>query len=332
MCVPCCPESTIPSQEKSNQRKILQLSIIVPVYRVQSTLDACVESILSQSFRDYELILVDDGSPDDCPAMCDRWAERDGRVRVRHQANAGLSAARNAGLDCATGRYVTFVDSDDVLTPGTLQALSVAVCRHPDCDIIEYPVLLFCGSPDERLLTFGEKEYTRLVEDYWLGAKAYTHAYACNKVFRRSLFDRVRFDAGKVFEDVYVLPRLLSVASKVATVPEGLYRYNYNASGITATALGPQLQMLLAAHSQVLTQWDMQGMDGLTAYFMHVVNIYMDVYELLGEPIIPLRIPRLRYEKMDIRQTLKYVVLRLVGLRRLCIINQTLHRWKPRRR
>ena len=96
-------------------------SVVVPVYGVEEYLDRCVESILSQSFNDFELVLVDDGSPDNCPAMCDRYAEKDSRVKVLHKANGGLCSARNAGLTVATGEYIVPVDSDDWIDRDALQ-------------------------------------------------------------------------------------------------------------------------------------------------------------------------------------------------------------------
>ena len=93
------------------------ISVIVPIYRVEKYLPACIDSILYQTFTDFELILVDDGSPDRCPEICDEVARRDARVRVIHQANAGLSAARNAGIEIAHGEWLGFVDSDDYIAP-----------------------------------------------------------------------------------------------------------------------------------------------------------------------------------------------------------------------
>lgn len=89
------------------------VSVIVPVYKVEKFLNRCVSSIVSQSYRNLEIILVDDGSPDSCPDLCNQWSAKDKRIRVIHQTNRGLSAARNAGLDVATGHYIAFVDSDD---------------------------------------------------------------------------------------------------------------------------------------------------------------------------------------------------------------------------
>lgn len=98
-----------------------EISIIVPIYKVERYLKRCVDSILNQTFTDFELILVDDGSPDNCGRICDEYAEKDNRIYVIHKENGGLSDARNAGLDYATGQYIIFVDSDDFVEPDLLE-------------------------------------------------------------------------------------------------------------------------------------------------------------------------------------------------------------------
>lgn len=112
-----------------------QLSVIVPVYNAEKFLNTCVDSILNQTFSDLEVILVDDGSPDASGAVCDRYAEEDKRVHVIHQKNAGVSAARNAGLDFASGEYMTFVDSDDFIDAGMYEKM-LAVAKKYDCDVV----------------------------------------------------------------------------------------------------------------------------------------------------------------------------------------------------
>lgn len=102
---------------QEQHKKQPEISIIVPVYKTERFLSACISSILAQTFTDFELILVDDGSPDSCPALCDAAAAKDSRIRVIHQKNRGLSGARNAGLDAAEGEWIAFVDSDDIITP-----------------------------------------------------------------------------------------------------------------------------------------------------------------------------------------------------------------------
>ena len=109
----------------------MKLSIVIPVYRVEATLDRCVESVLGQDVDDMEVILVDDGSPDNCPKMCDDWAERDVRIRVIHKENGGLSDARNVAIDIAKGDYITFVDSDDWMETGTYKAILTTSWNSP---------------------------------------------------------------------------------------------------------------------------------------------------------------------------------------------------------
>lgn len=301
----------------------MKLSVIIPVYRVEATLDRCVESIVGQSFRDMEVILVDDGSPDRCPQLCDDWARRDPRIRVIHKENGGLSDARNAGIDVATGDYLTFADSDDYLDPSTYHAVAGYLARQSmPIDMVEFPLYRHYGAPWQKRITFEEKVFTTAA-DYWLKGRAYEHCYAWNKLYRRQLFDDVRFPVGKVFEDVATLPLLLQKARRIVTINEGLYYYCANEQGITATAQGMQLQMLLDAHLQVMHQWCDDR------YYMHVLNIQMDVCELTGlPPTLPLRRISLLASDLLTSQRVKAAALRLLGINNLCKLNQTIHRWK----
>ena len=119
-----------------NAEKTPELSIIVPIYKVEKYLEECIQSILGQTFTDFELILVDDGSPDACPQMCDAAAKKDSRVRVIHQKNGGLSAARNTGIEAARGNWLGFVDSDDFVAPDMYEKLyHAAVNAGADCAV-----------------------------------------------------------------------------------------------------------------------------------------------------------------------------------------------------
>ena len=166
----------------------MKLTVIIPVYCVEATLDRCVESVLRQDVPDMEVILVDDGSPDRCPQMCDDWKARDARICVIHKENGGLSDARNAALDIAKGDYITFVDADDWISPDTYKPL---LERMGDSDLLEYSI---AGR-----LSLHDTTYHH-ASDYWLQSRAYTHAYAWNKLYRRSLFSHIRFPKGRVFE------------------------------------------------------------------------------------------------------------------------------------
>ena len=121
-----------------NKNDILKISVIIPVYKVETYLHQCVDSVLSQTYENIEVILVDDGSPDSCPEICDQYANADARVKVIHQKNGGLSAARNAGVQCASGNYLAFLDSDDFWNDRT--ALERLVCRLQitNADVLNY--------------------------------------------------------------------------------------------------------------------------------------------------------------------------------------------------
>jgi len=301
----------------------VKLSIIIPVYRVEATLSRCLESVTAQMDSDWEVILVDDGSPDQCPRLCDEWARRDARIRVIHKANGGLSDARNAGLDAARGELIAFADSDDEVGDGTYREALQAMTA--DVDMVEFPVRRFCGSPHEQTLTFRPAVYTDAAV-YWLQGRAYEHTYAWNKIYRRCLFEGVRFPVGRVFEDVWTLPLLLARARRVATTDKGLYHYYYNPQGITVTAQAPQLQQLLDAHREVIGRW----CD--TRYYLHVVNIQMDVANLTGAaPTLPRRHAPVLTPGLTATERLKALLLNTLGINRLCKLNKILHRWKKPR-
>ena len=292
------------------------LSIIIPVYCVENTLDRCLESIVSQSYADVEIILVDDGSPDRSPALCDAWAQRDPRIHVIHQENKGLSCARNAGIEMAQGDFLTFIDSDDYIEAETLAQVMAAMA---DNDIVEYPVDGFCGGPNPFLLTFQPKVYDDM-EDYWLNGRAYEHAYAWNKIYRRTLFDHVRYPEGRVFEDIHTLPQLLQQARRIATTNQGLYHYCWNDKGITATADRQALTDLLEGHLKV--KW----VDDRS--YMRILNIQIDVYERGGEILLPkrdIRFSTLNSQLSTLNSQLKALLLKLLGVKGVCQLFRFLH-------
>lgn len=307
----------------------MKLSIIIPVYRTEDTLDRCVESVLRQDHPDMEVILVDDGSPDRCPAYCDDWAAKDRRIRVVHKVNGGLSDARNAGIDIATGDYVTFVDSDDYLAGDTYGPLMQRLEQQPDIDILEYPVYVHYGSPRQHLTDFLPGTTYHDMETYWLDGRAYQHTYACNKIFRKSLFEEVRFPVGRVFEDAQTLPRLLEKTTTVVTCSQGLYYYCSNSNGITQTADGQALQMLLQPHVAMIGRLSRKD-KAFETYYLHVLNIQMDVFELTDStPILPL-LP-VKSEYFTGTQKMKAIALNLLGIKRLCQLNKILHKvWRSR--
>ena len=307
----------------------MKLSIIIPVYRVEATLNRCIESVVTQDFNDFELILVDDGSPDNCPQLCDSWAAKDQRISVIHKSNGGLSDARNAGIDIAQGDYLTFIDSDDYIAEQTLAPLMLKLTENPDIDILEYPVFVFYGSPKQYMLDFQGDMVYHDMDDYWFKRQAYQHSYACNKIYRTELFQEVRFPKDIIFEDMHTLPQLLKKAKTVMTTSQGLYYYCMNDSGITATADGNALRMLLQPHVEIIRNCQRQDRD-FQIYYLHVLNIQMDVYELTGDdPILPFH--TLSPSHFEGVPKLKAIVLNILGINNICKLNKMIHKlWRNR--
>ena len=202
------------------------LSIIVPVYDVENYLQKCIDSILAQTLTDFELILVDDGSPDNCPALCDAAAAKDARVRVIHQKNGGLSAARNAGLDVARGEWIGFVDSDDYIAPEMYEKLYRAVQQTgADFALCDFAEVDEAGAPSNAR-THGVITQQIFTERELLQSAYLTMMLlAWNKLYRRAIFAQLRYPVGKLNEDIFVSPDICLQAQKAVVVPEALYYY-----------------------------------------------------------------------------------------------------------
>lgn len=305
---------------------IMKLNIIIPVYQAEHTLRRCVDSFVSQSFRDWQILLVDDASTDRSGSICDEYAHTDQRIRVIHlNQNSGLSAARNAGLAKAKAEYITFADSDDFIAPNTLKELMEEIAIHPDYDILEYPVYERFGSKRQRLLQFRKQEYTDMKE-YWLKGKAYQHAYACNKIYRRDVLRGLRYPEGKTFEDAFMLPQILKHCKIVATTDVGLYYYWFNDAGITNNASFEDNKCLLEAYLQVIkelhpTKEKLNFKEYLEPafadYYAYALNIQLDVTDNAPSLQDAIKLPTLPY-----RQTFKLKMLHLIGIRHLCRLHR----------
>lgn len=219
-----------------NAEKMPELSIIVPIYKVEKYLDECIQSILHQTFTDFELILVDDGSPDACPQMCDAIAEQDSRVRVIHQKNGGLSAARNTGIEAARGKWLGFVDSDDFVAPDFYEKLyNAAVNADADCAICSVQLTHEDGSrmdtpPQWKVYGGGYTGEDVLKTITWQNNAPYLVAW--NKLYRREVFRTLRYPVGRINEDVFVFAELFDTIKKVACVEQPLYFYRQRTGSI----------------------------------------------------------------------------------------------------
>lgn len=216
------------------------LSVIVPIYNVEQYLDRCLESIVSQTYRDLEIILVDDGSPDGCPAKCEEWAKRDSRIKVIHKQNGGLGYARNSGLEVATGEYVAFVDSDDWLAIEMYQELmQIAIKDNIDCVYCGFkrqmPTLEFVDEVDMGAETFRGSEVNKLAGRFLRNFSCKElHFSVWHGVYRRSLID-FKFVSERVCvsEDFVFTHEFLRRCRSFAYVPKALYYYAYNGGSLS---------------------------------------------------------------------------------------------------
>lgn len=216
-------------------------SIIIPVYKVEKYLNQCVDSVLSQTFNDYEIILVDDGSPDNSPLICDEYSASNSRVKVIHKPNGGLSSARNAGLDIAKGKYIIFLDSDDYWCDCYCLEKLNSELKNGEIDIIIFGMKKYYQIDDkfggERIPEMsGRDVFDNEKITYILMQNNEYVACAWDKVIKRSLIEKsgLRFVEGQLSEDIEWCAKLLLLNPVIRTVPECFYVYRQqNSNSIT---------------------------------------------------------------------------------------------------
>ena len=226
------------------------ISVIVPVYNVAEYLDQCVESLVRQTYPHLEIILVDDGSTDRSGEICDRWAEKDKRISVKHKENGGLSDARNAGLSVARGRYIGFVDSDDWVAEDLFEQL-LRACNG------ENAIIVACGYkrvyrdgvenyvlPDAVSLS-REEALTTLFKGESFGVQAWA------KLYSAELFEGITYPVGRLFEDSFTTYKLFLKANRIVTVGGSLYFYRQRKSGITLTGFNEKKLDMIYANDSV---------------------------------------------------------------------------------
>lgn len=223
------------------------ISVIVPIYNVEKYLDQCIESIVNQTYRNLEIILVDDGSPDNCPEKCEQWAQKDSRIKIIHKENAGLGFARNSGLDIAQGKYVVFIDSDDFVD---IRMIEMLYQQIDDADVV------YCGLnrfyPDgtteavESLYSGETFEQPDIVDRILLRMLGNIPEKDDEKVFYMSVWhalysndliqkNQIRFPSEREFmcEDIAFHVEFLCCATKAKCIPDNLYYYRYNPNSLS---------------------------------------------------------------------------------------------------
>ena len=201
------------------------ISVIIPVYRVEKYLEKCIESVLKQTYTNLQIILVDDGSPDNCGKICDEYAKKDSRIEVIHKINGGLSDARNVGINRANGRYIGFVDSDDYIKEDMYEKL-INLIKEYDADISIcnlYDVI--DGKEYVRNKDNGIHEYSRIdiLKEILLDKNI--QSYAWNKLYKKELFDEIKYPIRKKYEDIGTTFYLFETCNKIVVTSEPEYYY-----------------------------------------------------------------------------------------------------------
>lgn len=284
-----------------------KVSIIVPVYRAEAYLHGCIDSILSQTFSDYELFLVDDGSPDRCGDICEEYAKQDARIQVLHQENQGQAAARNHALAKATGDWVCFVDSDDAIHPQMVQLLydaarqsgaAVSMCRMLEAP--ELPEDFFQpweGGFD--CLTMDAETLAQLYD-----REEYPAWVACAKLIRRELVEAYPFTQGRVYEDNEAVCRWVCGAGKLARIPHDLYYYRTNPVSTTQRRFSLKKLDYLWALESIASHYAAIGFGPMhrrftDRYLEEMVNCCNGLRFMLKEP------ERVKDLEKDLRRFLK---------------------------
>ena len=294
----------------------MTLSVIIPVYNVEKTLRRCVDSVRRQGFDNIKILLIDDGSTDRSGDIAENYAATYKNIKYWFKENGGLSDARNYGIERAEGDYITFVDSDDELSPGTYKPLTSLLEENGYLDILEYPVMQNPGRKDATLFKPGDHLFKDPLD--WLAYKGTEHCWAWNKIYKRSLFDEVRFEKGRKFEDILLMAEMIKRKPVIATVNQGCYLYHYNSNGIAAKDKNNGLPSLLTAQMQLV---DKLGIDTRERrwhrVYMDMLTAQLYSYCKTGE--IKLHAQRLTlFGYATWKDTLKALLADTIGLQRTC--------------
>lgn len=213
----------------------VKISVIVPVYNVEKYLPRCIDSILNQTYKNLEIILVDDGSPDNCPAICDEYAQKDSRIKVIHKANGGVSSARNAGIDVATGEYIGFVDSDDWIEPDMYEYLLINATKYK-AEISKCGY--FVSKSKTEHTPIGEDNGTFFSQEPIEKRKTIIsnieNASICTAIYKRWLFDHYRLNSNlRIAEDRLLNYQFSTISKSIVITNKHLYHYFSNIDSVT---------------------------------------------------------------------------------------------------
>ena len=248
------------------------ISVVVPIYNVQDYLSECIDSILSQTYTNLEIILVDDGATDDCPHICEVYAKKDFRIKVIHKENGGLSDARNVGIEVSKGEYLVFVDSDDIVSKYFVERLYSAITLF-SVDLAVCGVFCFsekkCLSDESSAtmpILLSKKKSLELFCSLNFG-KSTPFIAAWSKIYRRSIFDEIVFPVGRIYEDALVGYKVIDREKNVAFVPDALYYYRMRSDGIMGGKEKHAYQDVLKPYQDAISYFDENNQNDLAMLF-----------------------------------------------------------------
>ena len=255
-----------------------KVSIIVPVYKVEKYIKRCLDSIINQTYKNLEIILVDDGSPDNCPQICDEYALKDIRIKVIHKDNGGLSDARNVGIDIASGEYIMFVDSDDYIEPQMIEVLykalvdnsaTISICNFKyitdDSDVVV--------DNEDLPIHNGFITGKELLSDICFKNKYWYWVVAVCKLYKKDLFNNLRFPIGKFHEDEFVFHKIILKCDKIACVASPMYNYLQRSGSIMHQNIG--IKKLDGSEAFFLRAEELSHIDGYVCTALK--NLYLGV-------------------------------------------------------
>jgi glycosyltransferase involved in cell wall biosynthesis len=260
------------------------ISVIVPVYNVEAYLDQCIESIVAQSYRHLEILVVDDGSTDSSGEKCDQWAQRDERIQVFHQPNGGLSAARNTALDAMHGELVTMVDSDDVLRPDAIEVLYHIMGKHMASITVGGYVPFYDGDPqwpiEDQELSVRHFNQNQAIDAVFY-QNGLTHS-AWGRLYEASVLKGIRYPVGKNYEDLAVIYPLLLKCGRVVKIKYALYGYRQRQNSILG-AFSPKRADVLDICENLEKLMERQGPDYLPAIRSRLLSAYFNILLLSNQ-------------------------------------------------
>ena len=261
------------------------ISVVVPIYKVEKFLPTCIESIIRQSYRNLELILVDDGSPDSCPSICEKYKQVDSRIKVIHKKNGGLSDARNAGLKIAEGKWITFIDSDDYVGADFLRVLyTVAVLNEADISICDYNTVLDNNGHETKSTSVLGLNNVECLESIYHPKIHGMEFVAWGKLYKTTLFKKnsIEYPVGKIHEDVFTTYKLVYTASQIVFSNYIGYFYRIRKDSIMTSAFNLKRLDVLDAREEAcdffLIKGEINIFDlALNAYLRDCIILYSEL-------------------------------------------------------